>query len=184
MGANAPRSLPTLQVNTFFQAQAPPQIFFEYRQGPALDALPAGSLLSPDIHGTRRLSAIRARRGNMGGRRCSGLGMTAAAPKNAGEDGVSSDGEHESLAAGPDPALDRAGKDCGHLFVTFGEGLSTKSPVIFFAKTKGPAHDGKVAVDLHKASFALWCLSHNSNGLIHTRPLRCRGELDRSSVVT
>lgn len=25
---------------------------------------------------------------------------------------------------------------CGHLFVGFGEGLSTKSPVVYFAKTK------------------------------------------------
>lgn len=37
-------------------------------------------------------------------------------------------------------------ESCGHFFVGFGEGLITKSPVVFFAKTQHTAGDDRKAI--------------------------------------
>lgn len=39
---------------------------------------------------------------------------------------------------------------CGHLFVGFGEGLSTKTPLVYFAKTKLTlGDDSKAAINAY-----------------------------------
>lgn len=48
----------------------------------------------------------------------------------------------------------KGGDECGHLFVGFGEGLSTKSPVVYFAKTKlCIGDDCKAAVNAYDVSL-------------------------------
>ncbi|CAM9783398.1 unnamed protein product, partial [Ectocarpus sp. 6 AP-2014] len=142
------------KVNRFFQADAPGQIFFEHRLGPApnADLSPATTLEGSETHGTRRVSAIRARRGSVGARRFSGLGMM---PSSATVEGSNFGTEPEDAGA-PDSAVGGANgvgdggeagggvsvkEASGHLYAGFGEGLTTKSPVVYFVKMKHTGAD-------------------------------------------
>lgn len=154
------------QVNRFFQADAPGQMFFEHRLGPAPNTSPSptATVQGSETHGTRRLSAIRARRGSVGARRFSGLGMmppsaTAEAPgfddgdgdvaapdsTVGGADGVGGGG----VGGGDGVSVEEAS---GHLYAGFGEGLTTKSPVVYFAKLKHTGgDDSKTPIDPYQS---------------------------------
>lgn len=140
-------------------------MFFEHRLGPGPSTPSATTTLQAlDMHGTRRMSAIRARRGSVGARRFSGLGMAHTtvsdfdggaqrASCNEGEGEVAPDstvGTGNGAGGGAVPVEETA----GHFFAGFGEGLSTKSPVVYFAKTKHTGGDDcKAPINPYQASF-------------------------------
>lgn len=133
-------------------------MFFEHRLGPAPNdsESPADSFQGSETHGNRRLSAIRARRGSVGARRFSGLGMMPPSAANA--DG-SDFGDTNGDAIAPDSGAGDGGAGAGvtveeasgHLYAGFGEGLTTKSPVVYFVKMKYTGgDDSKTPIDPHK----------------------------------
>lgn len=105
------------------------------------------------------MSAIQARRGSLGTRRFSGLGM----PKSTSPDADPPLGKEGELA--PDSTVGGVGdggggtgtivaveEASGHFFVGFGRGLTTKSPVVYFTKTKHTGGDDcKAPISAHKA---------------------------------
>lgn len=158
---------PRPQVNRFFQADGPGQMFFEHRLGPAPDApLPTANLQASDTHGTRRMSAIRARRASVGIRRFSGLGMHLPSESESHE-GINEAAPGSTVGGTEGGDLEAEAEASGHFYAGFGEGLTTKSPVVYFAKMKYTGGDDcKAPIDPHKVSAipqqlfglaSLWC---------------------------
>lgn len=100
----------------------------------------------------------------MGARRFSGLGL----PPSNGTGGVpvSNGFEFDGDEVGSGFSAARVGtaeagggvvsaeEASGHLYAGFGEGLTTKSPVVYFAKTKHTGGDDcKAPIDAYQASF-------------------------------
>lgn len=95
-----------MQVNHFFEADAPGQIFFEHRLGPA-PALssPVAVLQRQDSYGPRRMSAIRARRGSVGARRFSGLGVPPVSVLDRSDDGSTLDASVRTSSQGEEGTM-------------------------------------------------------------------------------
>lgn len=140
-------------------------MFFEHRVGPAPNSTPSPSAAAQgsETHGTRRLSAIRATRGSVGPRRFSGLGMMppSAAAEASGFGNIDGNvAAPDSTVGGADGVGDGAGggdgvsaqEASGHLFAGFGDGLTTKSPVVYFAKLKHTGgDDSKTPIDPYQS---------------------------------
>lgn len=123
-----------MQVNHFFQANAPDQIFFEHRLGPAPTLSSHVAVLDrEDSYGSRRISSIRARRVSVGTRRFSGLGVPPGSVLDRNDDGSTADTSLRTSSQG-DAGTMPVEEAWGHLHAGFGEDLTTKSPIVYFSK--------------------------------------------------
>lgn len=113
----------------------------------------------------------------MGARRFSGLGIPpsagpefdANASRTSGTSGTSRDKDFTTPGSTPaggggsgagDDGVPLSAEDTsGHFFAGFGEGLTTKSPVVYFMKTKHTGEDDcKTPINPHQASVLLLLL--------------------------
>lgn len=123
-----------VQVNNFFQADAPDQIFFEHRLGPGpILSSHVAVLDREDSYGSSRISAIRARRGSVGARRFSGLGVPPESVLDRNDDRSIPDTSLRTSSQGDEGTV-FVEEAWGHLHAGFGEDLTTKSPIVYFSK--------------------------------------------------
>ncbi|CAM9238946.1 unnamed protein product, partial [Discosporangium mesarthrocarpum] len=136
------------KVNEFLRAEGPPQIFFEHRPGPAPHTSSPRQLHSSSTYGERRISAIRASRGS---HRPPGMDRArdqvgAATLGMQGGSTAAGNGEGITPSAG-------GMEDPWHFSAGFGEDLSTKGPVVYFAKMKHNGRDDcKAPISIHEAN--------------------------------